>query len=276
MCSLKVITTAWDCVSLHATSEGHIVPKYSDSTEVILTEEANPDSFPFGLTYLNSLSAAPFNQRRSLFDKSLSGAELRLLGDSMSALQQMAQCHPRCTSKTHVVEALLGRAFNNACAALLLAQSGLYDECLSMIRGIGECANLVMLIQSVRPEGEKWWGMSAEDQWREFSPAKVRKKMRAHNVPIPMEEVEYAELCGHVHTNKGTRPNNHSDGNQVGFLFGIHQEKAYAFAISRITEHVSTMALLGSKMTSRDDLWTRLKRTIDVVSAVGEKDESSK
>ena len=229
-----------------------------------------PAVIPHGFTYINSLHQAPFYQKKSIFNKALSGNDLRLLGDSLSSLHQMAQCYPKCKGGAHILESILGRAYNNACGAILLAQSGLYDECLTLVRGIGECANLIMLVQSVKSEGMKWQGIDPKDEWKEFSPAKVRKKMKIHNVPIPMEEVEYSELCGFVHLNKKSEPNNHSDGKQSGFLGVIYQENGYVSSFAKITEHVTTLAMLGSKATGRDDLFDLIKSTLVKLGRVPE------
>ena len=57
-----------------------------------------------------------------------------MIGTAMSALYQAATCHRGCNGGPHVFEAVCWRAYNLACAAYILALSGLYDEAASLIR----------------------------------------------------------------------------------------------------------------------------------------------
>src|SRR6266581_6954669 len=56
------------------------------------------------------------------------------LGKTLFYILQIATCQWGCKQGDHVIENLLRRFYNSACAALRLMASGLYDEALGSVR----------------------------------------------------------------------------------------------------------------------------------------------
>jgi hypothetical protein len=74
----------------------------------------------------------------------------------LSYLERAATCFGGCHGGDHRAEFLTGRAVSSCQAALLPMTSGYYDEALSIIRSLGEIANLMAMFVSDMSEFERW------------------------------------------------------------------------------------------------------------------------
>ncbi len=134
-----------------------------------------------------------------------------LLGRTLALVEAAACCYWGCKNPSHDLERLAGRIYNLATGALRLMRAGRYDEALSLIRSVGEFANILMLF-SITPETRKEWSSFDERKRREaFKPFKVRAAINAKNVPPAMDSDEYADLCEQaVHPNPSTAPSGYN------------------------------------------------------------------
>jgi hypothetical protein len=69
------------------------------------------------------------------------------VGDILFQIFQIATCQWGCRHGDHVIENLLRRFYNSACAALRLMASGLYDEALGPIRVMAEIVNILQAFE---------------------------------------------------------------------------------------------------------------------------------
>jgi len=135
----------------------------------------------------------------------------------MNVLYQAATCHRKCHGGQHTFERLLGRAYNLSCGAYHLTIFGLYDEALSLIRSLGEIANLVMLSALDGPKIKEWLHASREERLRNFSPVKIRRMVRNKGMEPCANDKWYREMSeGYTHITPDTQPNFHGGAAFVG------------------------------------------------------------
>ncbi len=143
-------------------------------------------------------------------------------------------CYWGCKEQGHLFEYLAGRIVNHGIASRRLIMTGYYDEALSLVRGIGEIANLLNLFWVDTNATSEW--LNGDDRFRkkEFSPVAVRKKLEQLGAPIPIDQIEYATLSELVtHPSPSSRPNAHEvpDRPVVSSLF---QEQGFKKTIWRL------------------------------------------
>lgn len=188
--------------------------------------------FPSGAEYIKSLLL----HEQAKFSSVVSSSEdLRLLGTTLSVLHRASTCHGKCRGGDHILESLAGRSYNLGAAALSLARLGYYDESLSLVRSLGEIANLLALLCKQPELYPKWVLATKSERLREFSPAAVREQIGdSEELPIPMERDRYAELCeSSAHVTPKTVPNSHNDEGKK-FGGGIFQEQGLSKTLSQL------------------------------------------
>jgi hypothetical protein len=191
-----------------------------------------------------------------------------LLGLSLSALHQIAICHPSCTGGPHVYQAIVGRLYNNAAAAFRLISFGFYDESLSLIRNMGETSNLLILFLNSPDSYIDWCLIDAKRRWANYRPKKVRAKLESLRIPVPMEDDVYSNLSEKAtHITPETRPNLHSEGkNTVGIIGGLFQLNGMNHALGLLTEASTAAALVVARGFGRDELFSAISEGIKGVS----------
>jgi len=74
--------------------------------------------FPRGLDHLRMLAELSSVTRQASEQELNKNAEdLRIIGTSLSVLYEASTCHRRCHGGLHILESLVGRAYNLGCAA---------------------------------------------------------------------------------------------------------------------------------------------------------------
>jgi hypothetical protein len=66
--------------------------------------------------------------------------------DLFRRLYLFSCCHWGCHGKEHVFEHLAGRCVSSLASGWRLTERGYYDEALSLVRSVGEIANLFELV----------------------------------------------------------------------------------------------------------------------------------
>ena len=217
--------------------------------------------FPTGAEYITSLLLHELSKMRSATDSS---EELQLLGTSLSLLHQVSTCHGKCRGGDHILESLAGRSYNLGAAALALTHLGYYDESLSLVRSLGEIANLLALLCKQPGLYPKWVLATKSERLREFSPAAVREKIGdSEELPIPMDKDRYAELCeSSAHVTPKTVPNSHNDEGKK-FVGGIFQQQGLSKTLDQLVEVATAVALMVSSMVDRTDLFKTVKQALE-------------
>ena len=123
-------------------------------------------------------------------------------------LYQFSCCRWGCHGKEHVFEYLGGRKVSHALASSRLISTGYYDEAISLVRSIGEIANLLNLFHADNETIRRWLDADKNLRRTEFSPVAVRKKLEKLDWMIPFDKEHYARLCeAVVHPTPTTMPN---------------------------------------------------------------------
>src|SRR5271169_2298234 len=71
-------------------------------------------------------------------------------------LYRFSCCFWGCHGKSHVLEYLAGRSISSILSSRSLLYRGYYDECLALIRNLGETANLLNLFWVDPPAIKRW------------------------------------------------------------------------------------------------------------------------
>lgn len=180
--------------------------------------------------------------------------DLRVLGIALTALYEAATCHRKCRGDDHVLEALGARIYNLSCAAYSLISIGFYDEALSLVRSIGEIANLLSLSVNDKPKFLEWLRSTKATRMKEFSPAKIRELL-AQSGLVLMDKEWYSDLCeGYTHVTPETKPNNFNEEKR-NIVGGVVQDKGVQCAIEQLTSLVSMVALFYCRYFELDDLF---------------------
>ncbi len=203
--------------------------------------EKLPDdkNVPIGMEFL-TLTWDQENRCEAETDKWLPEAGVKApkcldaLGTVLSLADRLASCWWGCRGGDHVEEYLVGRAVSNCRAALRLLRFGFYDEALSMIRSIGENANLLSLFLESKEYREDWRTATGSQRRREFSPVKARMKLAELRALTPMDEEKYRRLCEpFVHPSPQSLPQAH---NVLGLpsLGGLFQEAGVLVVLNEL------------------------------------------
>ena len=183
--------------------------------------------------------------------------DLRVLGSSLSALYLAATCHRKCWGGDHILEALAARIYNLACASYSLISIGFYDESLSLVRSIGEIANLLSLSVNDKTKFMEWIRSSKRERIAKFGPAKVRKLLAESGIVL-MDGQQYSELCeSYTHVTPFTKPNSFNEENR-NVCGGIVQQKGIEDSVEQLTSVVGMVALFYCRYFELDDYFNRI------------------
>jgi hypothetical protein len=87
-------------------------------------------------------------------------------------------------------------------------ERGYYDEALSLVRSVGEIANLLNLFWANQISIRAWLDSSQTERRERFAPYRVRKELENLKQLIPFDDAHYKRLCElAVHPVPETRPN---------------------------------------------------------------------
>jgi hypothetical protein len=80
-----------------------------------------------------------------------------------------------------------------------------------LIRALSEVTNLLTLFTTDKSALENWRVVDDKAQRRDFSPVKVRLALESGQIPIPMDQSCYKQLCGlTAHPTSSTKPGMHN------------------------------------------------------------------
>jgi hypothetical protein len=190
------------------------------------------------------------------------------------------------------VEYLLGSVESYARAALRLSLLGFYDESLTLVRSIGEKANLFMLF-IYDAEAFRQWITSSEQQKRQkFSAVKVRIALESSGQKPPIDKVRYGVLSGRgIHPGGSPQDFNELHRPELGGVFQkaglavtlneIGRSLAYAYGLGiLLLDHLSTESRIELQQaavelanelgrldaTSIEELWQEIGKARAVAS----------
>jgi hypothetical protein len=136
-------------------------------------------------------------------------------------------CHWGCHKKEHVFEYLGGKALTDIAVARRAMLQGYYDESLSLIRTVGEIANLLNLFWIDNQKIREWLDTNDRTRIRKFGPAAVRKKLAQSDWLVPFSNEHYKFLCETAtHPTPKGKPNSYSNVHQP-VLGCVFQEKGF-------------------------------------------------
>jgi hypothetical protein len=182
--------------------------------------------------------------------------EAELFGVCMCALYQASTCHRKCHGGGHLLESLVGRAYNLCAAAYSLILTGYYDEALSLVRSVIEIYNLVLLSVVNKNAIREWIESDKRTRLKKFGPAKVREMLKSTIVGELDNSDWYSDLCEkYVHPTPNTRPNMHGENVVVG---GIYQKDGLNTALTQLATVSSELALPICKYFQYDDLFEQI------------------
>jgi len=173
-------------------------------------------------------------------------------------LYNFACCYWGCHGKEHVLEYLAGRTVCHLISAHGLTERGYYDEAISLVRSVGEIANLLNLFWADKRNIRAWLDSSQTERRDKFAPYRVRKELESLKHLIPFNDAHYKRLCElAVHPTPETRPNAYHD-RQRPALGGYFQPEGFSsvfwemcWALAVVTGPVSKLALFPQSEAER-------------------------
>ena len=239
--------------------------------------KAEDASIPMGLDALRSIRRVSAACREESTE-SLNASQkelLRLFGDTLSVLDRAASCWWRCSGSNspHAIEYLIGGAASSASASLNLAMDGYYDESIGLTRSVAERANLLYLfVYSVSDFGA-WISGEPANRWREYGPAKVRKKVERLGLTPPFGRDYYNLLSGRgVHP--GAIPQVYSSHLRPA-TGGYFQSAGFNTCLVESASALSYLASFGIGILShlpielRKEIWVYPMQLAEQVNATG-------
>jgi hypothetical protein len=220
---------------------------------------AKPGTIPSGLDHLamirNGAIYAANETAKHLDDLKINND---LIGTAMNVIYQAATCHRKCHGGAHTFERLLGRAYNLGCGAYNLTIFGLYDEALTLIRSLGEIANLVMLSAVDGPKIKEWLHASREERLKNFSPVKIRRMIKAKGMEPCANDKWYKEMSeGYTHITPDTKPNFHGGSAFVG---GRYEKEGLTKCFAAMLYVLLMLAMFVARFFKFDDLFDEISR----------------
>ncbi len=209
-----------------------------------------------------SLAEQQTNQR-TLVSLDELDADCEVIGTSMCILYQAATCYRNCSGGPHVLESLIGRAYNLCCSAYILILRGFYDEAMNLIRSLGEIANLLMLTSGQGTEALEWLNADKKERIKNFGPAAIRKRLNQIGKPLVATDSWYEEFCERfTHVTPQTRPNQH-DQSITGIAGGLFQKEGLDKSVGELSTISGSLALLIAHAFKFNDLWEALTQTVE-------------
>ena len=170
------------------------------------------------------------------------------LGTALSYLDLIASSWWGRREGDNLEERLLGKAVSHARAALRLLKIGYYDEALTIIRQMGEIANLLLLLMTSNESLLEYQNANDDERRRQFSPVKIRERLRNLGSSVPMDQDTYSLFSSqYVHVNPSSGPQNH---NRFGIstLGGYFQEGGALATLNHLAALVAFMLWFGSTL----------------------------
>ncbi|HEX8240501.1 MAG TPA: hypothetical protein VF574_12245 [Allosphingosinicella sp.] len=193
------------------------------------------------------------------------------VGTVLALLDSAASCFWGCHQGDHRGEFLLGRVASSAYAALRLSTAGYYDQALSIVRTLGENANLIALFNADPPSFERWKNLPERDRRNEFKPVSVRLALEALGAPLPVDKDRYAALSDFsIHASPNAMPQAHNAAGRP-LTFGVFQEAGLVLVLNELALPLTFVAIFASDIVK---VPPKIKRTLlgegrSLASAIG-------
>ena len=186
-------------------------------------------------------------------------ADCKLIGTALSALYQAATCHRKCHGGPHVLESLCGRIYNLGTGAFFLAERGLYDEALNLIRGVGEAGNLIALSVVDKDALEQWLTSDKKTRKNKFSPFEVRKALEKLEPRLLLADADwYTRFCeAYTHVTPQTRPNAHAADGQA-HVGGCYQADGLRNTLGELATTLGSVTMIVCRYFQFDDLFDEI------------------
>lgn len=166
-------------------------------------EDSSENKIPVGLDFLRFVAEMEDTCER-ITDEQLSRMGLKTpkcvekLGTVLSLVDRVGSCFWHCPGEgydAHVIQYIAARAGNFGRAAWRLARLGFYDEALSMVRSLGEIANLLMLFSLDSAAMADWKRSDSSRRHNNFRPAQIRDRIVNLGGMVPLAKKQYHLLC---------------------------------------------------------------------------------
>ncbi len=163
-------------------------------------------------------------------------------------LEKSATCFGGCRRGDHRAEFLTGRAVSSCQACLLLMSTGYYDEALSIIRSLGEIANLMAMFVAEKSEFERWKTLDEKARRQTFSPVKVRLWLEKKGATLVVNEQRYRILSAYtVHASPDTLPQAHNQhGNAT--IGPVYQEAGFLLCLNELARSMAFIGIFSAKL----------------------------
>lgn len=178
-------------------------------------------------------------------------------------LYRFGCCFWGCHGKEHVFEHLGGRCVSSLIAAGRLTQIGYYDECLSLVRSVGEIANLLNLFWCDNSHIRTWLDSTDCERRRNYKPYKVRQLLADNEWLVPFSDEHYGRLCEqYVHPNPDTKPQAHNDDGRP-ILGALYQREGFltahwesCWALCAVAGPIAKLAIFPESQAKQMVEWT--------------------
>jgi hypothetical protein len=173
---------------------------------------------------------------------------LESIGIVLFLLESYATCIWDCKGGDHILERLVGRTVSSSRASLRLLQFGFYDESLSIIRNIGEIANLILLFSIDNSAFDHWMSLSQDQSSQIFKPSEVRKRLQPLGKVAQINGQRYGILCKiGTHPSPNTVPQRHSLSGK-STLGGYYQAQGALLAMNELAIPLMYIAMCLPKI----------------------------
>lgn len=171
----------------------------------------------------------------------------------LAYLERAATCFGGCRGGDHRAEFLTGRAVSSCQACLLLMSTGYYDEALSIIRSLGEIANLMAMFVADKSEFERWKVLDEKARRRDFMPVKVRLWLEQEGAPLVVDAKRYGILSAYsTHASPDTLPQAHNQhGNAV--IGPVYQEAGFLLCLNELARPMAFIGVFAAKLVGVPD-----------------------
>jgi hypothetical protein len=180
------------------------------------------------------------------------GSKAPVLIDALDALlsylERAATCFGRCRGGDHRAEFMAGRVVSSCQACLLLMSSGYYDEALSIIRGLGEIANLMAMFVKDSFQFERWKTIDEKTRRRDFAAVRVRLWLEQNSAPLVVDEKRYGILSAYsIHASPNALPQAHNQhGN--GMICPVYQEAGFLLCLNELGRSMAFIGVFSARL----------------------------
>jgi hypothetical protein len=166
----------------------------------------------------------------------------------LSYLERAATCFGGCRGGDHRAEFLAGRVVSSCQACLLLMSSDYYDEALSIIRGLGEIANLMAMFVKDGSKFERWKALDEKARRRDFAPVKVRLWLEQNDASLVVDEKRYGILSAYsIHASPDALPQAHNQhGNAI--ICPVYQEAGFLLCLNELARSMAFIGVFSARL----------------------------